>query len=628
MRKFTLFLFVILTGFMLQAQKPVVTPVWEHSLFGSADWSAGIPIGGAIPTWMGNMTERGMAYHDGKLYILSRKVNPPVIQVLDAATGNPLKEIVIDTSKVKGGTFVANDIAVTPSGKILFANLSTNTKTTTQAFKVYMMEDNGAGGYTTSTVLSWNSKDTINGVAQETFRLGDGFAFYGDIGASSNGYIIVGDANTGGTAATPSAVVPKVFKWNVQAGVVSPDPQIIVLKAVYPAPVGTAVPKLGITPRIFPVDNDHFWADGHSTHPALYNMEGELLSTFSGPKKPVQPGISGVAFFTFKGHDFILAPATNHAAPAYAPKAAFELFRIPEGGAEEADSVAIFPARGLGGNTNSSYAAPVAFSKHADHVMMYVMSPYNGVAAFKLTVEEQVSDKQEWNISDAAFNALGVMTTTKVVNGLTIYAAEGKNVDVDANNKTLEEWVFTHRLKFGGTGAFDEAGKPLNRVVGFKVPGKSKITIALQSASSTADRILNVSVNHKDSILAAVPAPGANIAKGVVEYKGGPASIYLWSPNSGVNIYLIKVEPLSTNVPEIPNIREEVKVFPNPATDKVFVNVKEPLEVGIYTMTGSLVKIQMVESAGDFINVSDMKPGVYIIKSTRTNDFAQKLIVR
>ncbi len=619
MRKFTLLFLVMLIGSMLQAQKPVVTPVWEHSLNSTADWSSGIPIGGAIPSWMGNQTERGMAFYDGKLYIVSRKVRPHVIQVLDAETGNPLSTIPIDTLVAVGGTFTVNDISITPSGKILVANLATNTHTL--PFKVYMLEEDGEGGYDISTLLTWNSEDTINGVAQPLKRLGDGFAFFGDISEEDDGYIIVGDAN----AAAPE---PLVFRWNVEAGVVNPEPEVIVLKSVYPAPTGTNVAKLGISPRIQPLNNDLFWADGHSTYPALYNMQGELLTTFSGPVKPVQSGISGVNFFSFKGLDFIFAPATNHAAPAYAPKAAYELFLIPEAGAEEADSIALFPPKGLGANTNGSYAAPVAVDVQEDHVMLYMMGPYNGIAAYKLTIEEEVSDTQEWNISDAAFNALGVMTTTKVVNGLTIYAAEGKNVDVDANSKTLEEWTFTHRLKFGGTGAFDEDGKPLNRVVGFKVPGKSKITIALQSASSTADRILNVSADHKDNIIAEVPALGAAISKGVVEYTGGPASIYLWSPNSGVNIYLIKVEPLSTNVRESIVIRDEVRVFPNPASDRVFVGVKKPTEVGIYSLTGSLIKLQMVESDGDPIHISDMKAGVYIIRSTRTNDFAQKLIVR
>lgn len=619
MRKFTLFLFVMFIGSVLYAQKPVVTPVWEHSLNSTADWSAGIPIGGEIPSWMGNLTERGMAFHDGKLYVVSRKVRPHLIQVLDAETGDWLKSIEIDTLVAVGGTFTVNDIAITPSGKILVANLATNTHT--QPFKVYMFEEDGEGGYDMSTLLSWNSQDTIDGVAQPLRRMGDGFAFYGDVSAGSNGYIIVGDAN----GAAPE---PLVFRWNVEAGVVNPEPVVIELKEVYPAPVGTAIPKLGITPRIQPLDNDHFWADGHSTYPALYNMQGELLTTFSGPVKPVQSGISGVAFFSFKGHDFILAPGTNHVAPAYAPKAAFQLFGIPAGGAEEADSIAIFPERGLGANSNASYAAPLAVDVQADHVMMYIMSPYNGIAALKLTLEEEVSDTREWNMSTDAFKDLGIMTSTRTVAGLTIYAEEGRSVDVDGNNKTLEDWVFTHRIKFGGSGTFDEDGKAVSRVLAFDVPGNSKITIALQSASSSADRVLNLSAGHKDEIFATIPALGASISKGVVEYKGGPQTIYLYSPNSGVNIYLIKVEPLVTNVPIVNNIREEVKVFPNPASGRVFVNVNKPTEVGIFTLTGSLVKLQMVESSGDAINISDMKTGVYIIKSTRTNDFATKLIVR
>jgi hypothetical protein len=621
MRKFTLFLFVMLIGSVLYAQKPVVTPVWDHSVYGTADWSAGIPIGGEIPAWMGNLTERGMAVHDGKIYIVSRKANPPFLLVLDAETGNQLTTIPIDTSIVKGGTFAVNDISITPSGKILFANLSTNSHT--QPFKVYMMEEDGEGGYNLSTLLSWNSKDTIDGVAQPLNRLGDGFAFYGDVSEEGDGYIIVADAT--------ATLEQKVFRWNVQAGLVDPEPKIIVITTVYPAPTTVgAVPKFSTTPRISPISNDLFWADGHATLPALYNMQGEMISTFTGQYKPIMAGISGVKYFSFKEHDFILAPTTNWAQPSYAAPNAFQLFLIPAAGAEEADSIAVIPVNGLGKNSNGSFAAPMGVEIQNDHVMMYVMFPNNGIAAYKLTLEEEVSDVREWNMSDAAFNALGSMTQTTVVNGLTIYAKDGssQNVEVDANIKTLEEWAFTHRLKFGGSGNFDENGLPNFRVLSFNVEGNSKITIALMSSSGSANRVLNVSVNHKDSILAAVPALGDPITKQVVEYKGGAGRIFLYSPSSGVNIYLIRVEPLVTNVPIVSNIREEVKVFPNPASGRVFVNVNTPTEVGIFTLTGSLVKLQMVESSGDAINIGDMKTGVYIIKSTRTNDFATKLIVR
>jgi len=622
MRKFTFLFVFVFAAALAGAQKPVVTPVWEHSVNSTATWDGDVPIvPGVLPDWMGNMTERGMAFYDGKLYIMSRKVTPHVIQVLDAETGNALTSIPIDTAIVKGGTYLANDLVITPSGKILFGNLATNTKT--QPFKVYMMAPKEGGGYTTTTLLSWNSKDSIEGVQQPMYRLGDGFAFYGEVSAEDDGYILVADAN----ATAPFSDVPKVFRWNVTAGVAAAEPQIIILKSVYPAPTGTNVPKLGISPRLQPLDNDHFWADGHSVYPALYDMQGELLTTFKGKFKPIQSGISGVNFFHFRGKDYMLAPATNHAAPAYAKKAMFELLTIPAAGAEEADSVAVFPPRGLGGNTNSSYVGATAVDIQSDKVMMFFMSPYNGIACYQLAMVGEVGNNT-WNMSDPAFNALGSMVATQEVNGLTIYAAEGKNVDVDGNNKSLDGWNFTHRLKFGGTGAFDTDGKPVNRVLSFPVPGPSKITVYLQSSSTSADRTLNVAIDHKDSIVGTIPALGASISKGVVEYTGDAGTIYLSSLSSGINIYLIQVEPLATSVPQITAPGRGFVLYPNPARDRVFINVDQPTEVGVFSITGSLMLTKRVESPNDPIDVTGLTRGMYLVRPLKTTSFALKLIVQ
>ena len=114
MRKFTyVFIFMLISALSF-AQKPVVTPLWDHSVMGSAEIVEGIPIGGEKPEWMGSLSERGMAFHDGHLYIPSR--NDTTIVVLDALTGEHVESISIDTNFVKGGTFLFNDIAITPSG--------------------------------------------------------------------------------------------------------------------------------------------------------------------------------------------------------------------------------------------------------------------------------------------------------------------------------------------------------------------------------------------------------------------------------------------------------------------------------------------------------------------------------
>ncbi len=618
MRKFTFLLILLWAGMLVQSQTPVVTPVWEHSVSSTAVWEGGVPIvPGTVPSWMGNVTERGMALYDGKLYIMSRKVTPPVIQVLDAATGNPLSTIPVDTAIVKGGTYAVNDLTITPTGKILFGNLSTNTKSLLQPFKVYMMSEKSGGGWETKVLVSWNSKDSIDGIQQPIFRLGDGFTCFGDISAEEDGYLIAADAN----ATAPISTVPRVFRWNVQAGVVNPEPQIIELKSVYPAPVGTALPKLGISPRIHPLTNDLFWADGHSVYPSLYNMQGELLSTFTGKFKPVQPGISGVAFFSFKGKDFILAPATNHAAPAYAKKAQFELFHIPAAGAEAADSIAIFPELGLGGNTNSSYASPMAVDVQPDQVLMYFMSPYNGLACYKLVLEGGGGgEAKDWNISDAAFNALGTIAAPTTVDGLTIYATSEATVIVEGNNKTLEEVNYTSRLKLGGSGGFDTEGKPVARVLAFQVAGPSKITVIGMSSSSGTDRVLNIAAGTKDNLIAQFPALGPSISKGEYDYTGGATTIYLYSPSSGVNLYRIKVAPTGVGAVKIEK-NQEISVFPNPARE--FVKFRFSLagsgfaSIALFNASGQMVKMSKIQNFSNGLHemelqTSDLNEGIYV----------------
>lgn len=256
-----------------------------------------------------------------------------------------------------------------------------------------------------------------------------------------------------------------------------------------------------------------------------------------------------------------------------------------------------------------------------------LFSPSSGVNIYYLKTTPYVPDEQEWNISLDPYNSLGEMTDTNVVNGLTIYAAEGKKVVVDENNKSLDGVDYTHRLKLGGSGSFDENGKPISRVVAFEVSGSSKITVIGMSSSSSTDRELHLAANHKDSIFATFPALGTPISKGVYDYTGGPATIYLYSPSSGVNIYHIKKEKLVTSVREIVKA-SAFKVYPNPANDKVFVDVDEPTDIGIYNISGYLVIRKFVESTNDYLNVSHLPAGMYFVKELRKGGLAQKLIVR
>ncbi len=233
-----------------------------------------------------------------------------------------------------------------------------------------------------------------------------------------------------------------------------------------------------------------------------------------------------------------------------------------------------------------------------------------------------------WNISTPAYNALGEMDMTKTVAGLTIYAHSGKKITVDENDKTLDDMTFTHRLKFGGSGDFDDNGQPLGRVLSIDVKGNTNITVAAMSSSSGEDRVLNISAGSKDNVIAEFPAMGAELTKATYFYQGGPTKLYFYSPSSGVNVYYLKAAEVATEVKEFDIDKAEVNVYPNPATDKVYVDFDKPIQVAVYNIAGSMLKSKMIHSSYDYISVSDLQPGVYLIRSQNDNTFAKKLIKR
>ncbi len=252
----------------------------------------------------------------------------------------------------------------------------------------------------------------------------------------------------------------------------------------------------------------------------------------------------------------------------------------------------------------------------------------NGVAGDPRWASKTVVEAREWNMSSPSFNALGTIQATQTVEGLTIYAVSDATVVVDASEKVLGDMSFTHRMKTGGSGGFDANGLPVKRVLEFEVTGNTRITIAAMSSSSSADRTLNLAANNKDSIFAQFPAMGASLTQGVYDYKGDAGKIFIYSPNSGVNIYYIKAEPLTTAINQVELKEPDVNIYPNPATNRVYIDAYKQVNVGIYSLAGSLLKSKIIQSKYDYIDVSDLATGMYLIRSMNENIFSKKLIKR
>lgn len=257
---------------------------------------------------------------------------------------------------------------------------------------------------------------------------------------------------------------------------------------------------------------------------------------------------------------------------------------------------------------------------------IYLSSASGGINIYHLKAAPAVTSEQIWNISSDDFNALGTVSSTTSVDGLTIHAEADKTIAIDGNKKSLDGMDFTHRLKLGGTGSFDEDGMPLSRVVSFNVAGNTAITVMAMSSSGSEDRILNIAVDSMGGTLAELPVLGASLTKGEFTYTGKPGKILLYSPSSGVNIYYIKAVALSTRAEQIFTEKEVVNVYPNPAADKVYIDYSQPIRVAVYNMAGVLVKSKMIQSKHDYIGIEDLQSGVYLIRSQNDNTFAKKII--
>ena len=146
-----------------------------------------------------------------------------------------------------------------------------------------------------------------------------------------------------------------------------------------------------------------------------------------------------------------------------------------------------------------------------------------------------VTENTWWNFSDDDFKDLGTITSNTIVRNLLIAANSASFVTVDRSSKTVDDIAFTSRLKLGGTGS--EAARHLQ----FIVTGPCTITAYLISSSSSADRSLNIAIGTFDNVVGSMSAPGTTVAKQTYDYKGGAASIYVYSPDKGVNLYGIRL---------------------------------------------------------------------------------------
>lgn len=169
------------------------------------------------------------------------------------------------------------------------------------------------------------------------------------------------------------------------------------------------------------------------------------------------------------------------------------------------------------------------------------------VFGFYAYANSQVQPK-DWNFSKIYSDEVSLnINATQPDDGLLYFASNETALTVDKNEKINDQLQFTHRLKTNGSVVTNPEfpNLPVARAVAFNVGGDCQIAVAALSASSSTNRELKIS--DGSNIIGTIPAPGTytgsdgNVPMNIFNYTGPAGPIFIYSPNSGVNIYYLGV---------------------------------------------------------------------------------------
>lgn len=158
-----------------------------------------------------------------------------------------------------------------------------------------------------------------------------------------------------------------------------------------------------------------------------------------------------------------------------------------------------------------------------------------GMSSLKVDASTTVS----WNFKNSSFKNLGTISSTTTVDGLTLVATDSLTMQVKAKNATVSGTDYTYALALSGRG--DQNG----RAVKVPVSGNDVIKVTLQSSSSTDARTLIVADSAGNQLTTMSAGTTASIQS--YTYTGGGDAIWLYSQDSGIDIFKIQVDSNGTS---------------------------------------------------------------------------------
>lgn len=152
----------------------------------------------------------------------------------------------------------------------------------------------------------------------------------------------------------------------------------------------------------------------------------------------------------------------------------------------------------------------------------------------------------------------------------------------------------------------------------FSAPGKAKVYYQPQTESIFAPANTGLQTTEGYSYCEIV-FPGSVTSVSIRMTGRSSSSTDSWL----VDNVLLTGEKLSTGINSITNT--VLKVYPNPANETLFINrsTSNTETLGIYNALGELVINKELNQTNESINIANLSPGIYIVKS---GSFTKKII--
>lgn len=146
------------------------------------------------------------------------------------------------------------------------------------------------------------------------------------------------------------------------------------------------------------------------------------------------------------------------------------------------------------------------------------------------TIEAGIN--KNWNMGSSSFSNLGTLSSSITVDDLTLLATSAKTMKVSTSGAlTVNNASYSTFLALGGS------GNTSYRAMKFDVTGPCTIKIVSKSSGSST-RTLNIS--DEENVIGTISA-SPTLTEGTYNYTGNASTIYIYSQNSGINVYNLSV---------------------------------------------------------------------------------------